>query len=232
MAKKKIPATGQTHGRMAIRDRFADIKHHIPDENPVIVDGGAFVGFTIEKFLGIFDKPKIHAFEPIPDLAQSLNQKYSTRGVHIYQAALGSKNERIPFNIVNAAQSSSVLQPGHWVRKYHGEKMDIRETIEVESVRLDTIMKRKKIDILKLDLQGFELEALKGAGRKLYYIRLITVEVEFVELYEGQPLFSQIESFLRNHRFRLFNLYELWTHPDGQLTAGDAVFLNNRYFKF
>jgi hypothetical protein len=59
---------------------------------------------------------------------------------------------------------------------------------------------------------------------------VITTEVEFVPLYEGQPLFGDIDVFLRQHGFKLLNLYDLWTQEDGQLTAGDAVYLNTRYF--
>ena len=60
--------------------------------------------------------------------------------------------------------------------------------------------------------------------------QVITTEIEFVSLYDGQPLFGDIDVFLRAHGFRLLNLYELYTHPDGKLTAGDAIYLNNNYF--
>jgi hypothetical protein len=97
-------------------------------------------------------------------------------------------------------------------------------------VRLDSVFDQE-IDILKLDLQGYELEALRGATTLLPRVKTITVEVEFVPLYNGQPLFGDVDVCLRQAGFRLLNLYELWTQPDGQLTAGDAVYLNTRYFE-
>lgn len=215
---------------MAVRDRFEDIRHHINCDNPVVVDGGAYIGHTINIFLKMYAKPLIFAFEPVPQLADALKTNHPSPDVHIYENALGAVNQQIQFHVLKALQSSSILPPGDWVRKYHEEKMDIRQTIEVEMVRLDSILPVKSIDIFKLDLQGYELEALKGAEHLLPHIKVITTEVEFVPLYLNQPLFSDIESFLRAHDFRLLNLYELWTHPDGQLTAGDAVFLNNHFF--
>ena len=109
--------------------------------------------------------------------------------------------------------------------------MEIRQVVEVLQVRLEDTMKDSgEIDLLKLDLQGYELEALKGCGSLLERIKIITTEIEFVALYDNQPLFGDIDVFLRAHGFRLLNLYELYTHPDGQLTAGDAVYLNSKYF--
>jgi len=101
----------------------------------------------------------------------------------------------------------------------------------VEMVRLADILPDTSIDIFKLDIQGYELEALRGANHLLKEIPLVFTEVEFIPLYQNQPLFSDLEQFLRSCGFRLYNLYELWTHPDGQLTAGDALFINHRFYK-
>ncbi|MDX2426946.1 MAG: FkbM family methyltransferase [Cycloclasticus sp.] len=87
-----------------------------------------------------------------------------------------------------------------------------------------------EVDLLKLGLQGYELVALKGCGKLLESIKIIAIEIEFIPLYDGQPLFGDIDVYLRAQGFRMLNLYELYTHPDGQLTAGDAVYLNSKYF--
>lgn len=103
--------------------------------------------------------------------------------------------------------------------------------VEVQQVRLEDVMKGcHEIDFLKLDLQGYELEALNGCGKLLERIKIITIEIEFIPLYDGQPLFGDIDVYLRAQGFRMLNLYELYTHLDGQLTAGDAVYLNRKYF--
>jgi FkbM family methyltransferase len=215
---------------MAIRYRFKDIKERIKTEFPLIIDGGANNGSTTAFFLKQYKNPTIHAFEPIPELAKAINDTYlSNERVIVHNKALGSENKRVLFNVVNNIVSSSILTPTDINRVYHGSKIDISRTIEVDQVRLDEVLS-KDIDILKIDLQGYELEALKGCERLFSRIKAITTEIEFVSLYEEQPLFSDIDIFLRGKGFKLLNLYELYTHPDGQLTSGDAVYLNAQFY--
>jgi FkbM family methyltransferase len=226
------PKQNRTSGRMANRDRYADIKTRLSTESPIIIDGGANNGSTTDFFLRQYRLPVVHTFEAIPDLVETLKQKYAKcRNVTVYGVAIGAETKTVSFNIVNNLVSSSVLKPSALNRKIHGEKMDVCRVVEVKQIRLEDVMKDdQEIDLLKLDLQGYELEALKGCGRLLEHIKIITVEIEFASLYEDQPLFGDIDVFLRSNGFRLFNLYELYTQPDGQLTAGDAVYLNSNYF--
>lgn len=227
---KKQKAKSQ-HGVMAKRNRFKDIKAILQNPNPVIVDGGANRGNIINIFLRQYAEPTIYAFEPIPAFAQALQEKYADKEkVHIFQKALGSEPSTVAFNILNAQNSSSIFSPGEWNHKYHGDRMAVAEVANVELVRLDQALPVDAVDILKLDLQGYELQALKGAGQLLERVKVIVTEVEFVPLYENQPLFGDIDVFLRQAGFRLLNLYDLYTHPDGQLTSGDAVYLNVRNF--
>ena len=231
--QKTNSSTPESHGVMAVRNRFEDIKNLIQKDDPIIVDGGANKGNMIDIFIAQYRAPIIYAFEPIPDLVKKLKEKYrSMENIHVYQKALGSSNSTIPFNILNYQNASSVFKPGRWNYKYHQEKMNVEETIQVEQVRLDDVLKGKAVDIIKLDLQGYELEALKGMENLLDNIKIIDTEIEFVHMWENQPLFADIDICLRKHGFRLLNLYELWTHHDGQLSAGDAVYLNNRFFDF
>ncbi len=222
----------QPFGRMAVRDRYVDIKARLMTESPIIIDGGANNGSTTGYFLQQYRSPVIHAFEPIPELVETLKKRFAERGnVTVHGVVMGAEAKTVSFNVLNNLVSSSVLNPSALNMGIHGEKMDIRQVVEVPQVRLEDVMlEGREIDLLKLDLQGYELEALKGCGSLLKRIKIITTEIEFVSLYEGQPLFGDIDVYLRSNGFRLLNLYELFTHPDGQLTAGDAVYLNTRYF--
>jgi len=220
-------------GRMAVRDRYEDIKTMLNSESPIIVDGGGNNGSTTDYFLRQYKEPIIHIFEPIPGLVEQLNNKYkNNKNVNVHGAALGARTEIINFNIVDNLVSSSVLKPSELNQNIHGKNMDIVQEVRVPQVRLDDSMKGvREIDLLKLDLQGFELEALKGCGNLLDHVKIISTEVEFVPLYDNQPLFGDIDTYIRSKGFRLFNLYDLYTQSDGQLTAGDAVYLNSRYFE-
>ncbi|HEX3052641.1 MAG TPA: FkbM family methyltransferase [Aggregatilineaceae bacterium] len=219
------------NGKMAVRDRFAELRHYITTASPVIIDGGAHRGGSILEFLKGYPSATIHSFEPNPHIVAHLQTQFGTNSnIIIHDQALGAENKMIPFKILKHDGASSILPPSSILVHYHGSKMDVTETVEVPLVRMDSVLDQE-IDILKLDLQGYELEALRGATNLLPRIKAITIEVEFVPLYDGQPLYGDIDVFLRAAGFRLLNLYELWTHPDGQLTSGDAVYLNTRYFE-
>jgi FkbM family methyltransferase len=220
-----------SYGKMAVRDRLGEIKSRITSHQPLIIDGGANLGSVTDALLGYYPSAAIHAFEPIPQLADALRVKYAhCPHIVVHAKALGAEPKTLTFHQLNNIDSSSFLTPSAIQKKYHGQKVAISNELAVEQVRLDDMVDGD-IDILKLDLQGYELEALKGAERSLPSTKLILIEVEFVPLYENQPLFGDIDVFLRERGFFLLNLYELWTHPDGQLTSGDAIYLNTRYFK-
>lgn len=230
-AGRSSAGEGRPFGRMAVRSRFDDIKVRLATESPVIIDGGANCGAMTELFLKQYQSPTIHAFEPIPEFIELLKQKFAGRSnVTIHGAAIGAEVKAVSFNITKYRSSSSVLQPSALNKGIHGEKMDIGQVVEVQQVRLDKVIQDYPvIDLLKLDLQGYEMEALKGCGVFFGRTKVITTEIEFVPLYDGQPLFGDIDVFLRSQGFRLLNLYELYTQPDGQLTAGDAVYVNEQY---
>ena len=167
---------------MAVRDRYIDIKARLMTESPTIIDGGANNGSTTDYFLRHYKAPVIHAFEPIPELVVTLKQKFAKQGsVTTHGAAIGAKAKTVSFNVLNNLVSSSVLNPSALNKRIHGEKMDVRQVVEVPQVRLEHVMQNlPEIDLLKLDLQGYELEALKGCGSLLERIKIITTEIEFV----------------------------------------------------
>lgn len=222
----------RTYGKMAVRNRFADIKEKLSTESPFIVDGGANVGEMTAEFLSQYHSPVIHAFEPIPELVSQLKTRFvDLQNVIIHGVALGAETKTVSFNVLNYMGSSSAFSPSAILKGYHGKKMDVNEVVDVPQLRLEEALDPEcTVDLLKLDLQGYELEALKGCGKLLERIKIITIEIEFIPLYDGQPLFGDIDVYLRAQGFRMLNLYELYTHPDGQLTAGDAVYLNRKYF--
>jgi predicted kinase len=118
-----------------------------------------------------------------------------------------------------------------------GEVEAIRE---IETVRLDDVAEAAGVELLKLDIQGAELLALRNAPRRLADALILHVEVEFIPLYVDQPLFSEVESFLRQsgfqfHRFldqniRIFSpmlMYDYLYGSMSQLLAADAIFVKD-----
>ena len=84
--------------------------------------------------------------------------------------------------------------------------------------------------ILKFDIQGYELEALRGADRMLKGDGplLIYTEVLFAPLYVNCVQFVELAAFLQQYGYSLYNLYSLSHSPEGQLEYGDALFVSKR----
>jgi hypothetical protein len=116
--------------------------------------------------------------------------------------------------------------------RYFSPQAVTRSTISVPTVSIDEFCVKHNVaapDILKLDIQGMELEALRGAEETLKSggVSLIFAEVTFVPHYEGGVLFDELSAHLRGRGYTLFNIYEMHTADVGQLRFGDAIFIAN-----
>lgn len=222
----------KSSGYCAVRSLTNDLFNLIKKEDPVIIDGGANYGEFAESCLAKYRNPTIYCFEANVALADLLANKFKNRqNVHIIMKALGSKVGPVQFNISKNLPSSSFLERTEQNKQYH-ESINETETVtDVDMIKLEDMKDQlKTIDLLKLDVEGYELEVLKGAEGILPNIRVIMLETWFSDGYKNAPYFSDIEQYLRNHNFKLLNLYNSYTHPDMQLTTADAVFVNRDFF--
>ncbi len=228
---RTLPVAPGAFGRMARRDPYDDLAALIEEPRPTLIDGGAHRGHTVAELRARFPEALIHAFEPIPALARAVRARFvGDPRLVVHQAALAAEDGLLAFHVLAQDATSSVFPPSDLARRYQGGNVELRERLEVLALRLDRAVPGP-IDAVKLDLQGYELEALRGLGARLAEVRAILTEVELAPLYDGQPLFADVDAFLRAQGFRLFHLYELWSHPDGQVTAGDALYVNERFFR-
>jgi FkbM family methyltransferase len=121
-----------------------------------------------------------------------------------------------------------------------GGNFTVTDVQEVQTRRLDDLEECPAPDYLKIDVQGAELDVLRGATRALAGVVVLELEVEFVPLYAGQPLFGDIQVFLREHGFllhkfldvagRCFRPLQLGSNPFAamsQVLWADAVFVRD-----
>jgi len=129
-------------------------------------------------------------------------------------------------HITEADDSSSLLPVSDLqVATFPGTR--VVEQLRVETHRLDTLVASSDLDrptLLKIDVQGTELDVLTGATGLLGDVDTILVECSFVELYTGQALADAVLSFLHRHDFRLVQI--LWPTLDrgGAVLQADMVF--------
>jgi len=117
---------------------------------------------------------------------------------------------------------------------------NVIEKRKVKTHRLEEIKGINKIDAIKLDTQGSELDILKGFEKKIKEVLIIESEVEFIELYKNQPLFSDLQKFLKKNNFILHKLIDIegrpfrpWVvnnnpaFPMSQLLSAEAIFIKD-----
>ena len=162
------------------------------------------------------------------------NQSKYFKTYQILPHALSNKFSRLKFNLCKKPQVSSLYQPNFpFLDKFPDPKrFEIEETVSVDCIPLDSIG-LPRIDFLKIDIQGAENDVLKGATSTLDSILGLELEVEFLELYKGQPLFGDICKTLSEHNIEFMDFVSLarWERKAhnlyGQCIFGDALFLRS-----
>lgn len=199
----------------------------------VIFDVGASVGPIVRKYKELFPQSHIHAFEPLPDFFEQLIEytKPLSADVSYNNYGLYSSIGNVTFYNTESEVSSSILPPnnsGTWVDNHIVES----KKLTIKTNTLDNYCAENNldhIDILKMDIQGSELEVLKGAENLLMKkkIELIYCEIWFIQSYKNQPMFGEIAAYLEKFGYRIFGLYN--THYDmslnGKCLWGDAIFV-------
>jgi FkbM family methyltransferase len=174
----------------------------------VIYDLGANVGTWTALARAVFPSAVVHAFEPLPQHFAGFEQR--TRGwdgVVLHRVALGACPGFADMDVTSYSDAASLLPLAPASTEYFGLTSGVR--VRVPVARLDDWRGERSLpqpDLLKLDLQGYELEALRGAEATLPGVRYVLTEVSFVELYRGQPLFTEVVAFLAHRGFHLTGL--------------------------
>ena len=183
---------------------------------------------------------KVIGFEPIPEECAKLNE-LARPGDRYLPYAVGDGTTRT-FHLCSTNMTSSLYRPNDALLDRFSllsELVQVLKTFPIETHRLDDIPEVRGADYLKLDVQGAELDVIRGGTEILRDVLVIETEVEFVPLYEGQPLFAEVDQALRAagflfHRFvglqgRTFRPFAAKkpTPTRGQLLYGDAVYVKS-----
>jgi FkbM family methyltransferase len=138
-----------------------------------------------------------------PEYEKNLRNKVGDDIVII--SGIGNVNEIKKFNVANNGQSSSFLEFGTHTQEH--PNIYFEKTIDIEINRMCNIINNYSINMdlynyLSLDIQGYELEALKGFDSYLKKIDFIYCEVNEKELYVGCPKVSELDDYLTFYGFQ------------------------------
>jgi FkbM family methyltransferase len=177
---------------------------------PLRVDGILDVGanrgqFTLACRLAQPGVPVV-AFEPIPKEAATFRNVHGARReVVLLETALGETKGEATLHLSKSADSSSLLPIGKKQTELFENTVEVG-TLTVPVQRLDDLGEYwvgRTRQLLKLDVQGFELNVLRGAVETLKTCAYVYAECSEVALYDGQALRVEVEAFLKANGFTL-----------------------------
>lgn len=153
-------------------------------------------------------RANIFGFEPNVEECERLNREYGEP--HRFFPYFVGDGRAATFYETNWRPTGSLYEPNTpLLEKFQNlaEVVTLVAKHSVRTVRIDDVDEIAEIDFVKIDVQGGELGVFQNAFRVLSGALLVQTEVEFVELYKGQPLFADVDVFLRGagFQFHAFN---------------------------
>src|SRR5580658_1266628 len=150
---------------------------------------------------------RIFGFEPNMQACEHLNHKYGDPH-RFFPFFIGNGGPAI-FHETNWGPTGSLYEPNSRLLEKFQNLAEVTTPVATHAVnttRLDDIDEISDVDFIKIDVQGSELVVFENASRSLSSALLIQTEVLFVELYKGQPMFADVDTFLRANGFQFHTL--------------------------
>lgn len=186
----------------------------------------------------------IYGFDADADACEVANADLNRRQVNWTEQhiplALGNSIGESTLYVTHSPMCSSLYPPNEPLMSRFKDLVELAGldfTMDLETTTLDQFCRQTQvetIDFLQVDVQGADLQVLQGAAEMLNTVLGIQIEVEFSPLYLDQPLFADVDTYLRSRDFSLFDLHTARrirrqspiasaVHP-GQLLWGDAFY--------
>jgi len=191
-----------------------------------IIDVGANHGQWSAAARRFLSPTVLHVFEPLPRAFNELENTFSgVDGVSLHHCALSNRDGSAEFHVTRNDDCSSLLPPLDEMKAYYGNVIAADEVIQVETRRLDDVDLPEKIDLMKIDVQGAELDVIDGATRVLSRTRVVMIEANFRPHYAGGSTFDAVHARLTSLGFVLHRYGRGFSSRDEMLWM-DAVYLH------
>lgn len=191
-----------------------------------ILNLGCRDGCEAIQFSTIFPNAKIISVEANPNQIETIKSNIKDYpNIQIFNFGASDEDAELDFNVsstVNIGNSSFLKINGNYDNY---ERMAFHTPIKVKTKRLDKFLEEQqipKIDILFMDIQGFEGKAIKGLGDYIRNIKILYSEITYKEMYKDQILFDKFDYYMLYNGFQC--IYRDYKHGD---FWGDSIYLNS-----
>jgi FkbM family methyltransferase len=203
----------------------------LPGKDFVILDIGGGIGASVNLYNKFFPGNRIIVFEPILENYNAIISKFRDfPNIEVYNLAAGNENSKEQINVANRITSSSILPlAADPESTFYNEKSLGKNRIEsIEIVRLDDFLAKihDKTGIMKIDVQGYEMNVLKGAELVLKGTNIVVLEVTNHNVYAGSPKYFDIDTFMRDHDFTLYDIIPS-VLDRGKSKEWDVIYISN-----
>ena len=227
-------------------ENFDEIIKRFVSSNPVIFDVGANKGQSIDRFKNRFENATIHSFEPIESEFQIIKKKFfGKENIILNNIALGEKQETKKLNVTAGTGNSSfnkINPETKWLqtRSKQFNTSESEYVTRIENVKIETLddyCKKnniEKIDLLKIDTQGYEDKVLQGSLESLKNnkIGIIITEIMFDDVYDKSFCFSDLEKYLIPNNFRMVGVDMANNNIfSGLVFCADVMYFNYTHHK-
>ena len=193
-----------------------------------VLDVGANTGQFATIINTILPESFIYSFEPLQQCFTSLQQNTKRiENIKCFRFALGHEQAEVMMHANEFSPSSSILEMADLHKNaFPYTKNSTNEPVEVRT--LDSVLPQLELQknvLAKIDVQGYELDVLRGASEALRLIDTLIIETSYYELYASQPLFDDVYSFMAKNGF-IFrgNFDQVKSAANGEVLQGDAIF--------
>lgn len=191
----------------------------------IIFDVGANRGDWTKEARYYFQSAEFHCFEPTPDTFSMLKTNLKKfEGIHFHNIGLGEKKEQKEFYLFSTDGLNSFILGDRGNSESKFEQMITVNVFDLDNFCTDN--KIREIDLLKVDVEGAELDVLMGAKNLIssLAIRFIFVECEFHKTVDPHGNFFELHAFLSKHGYRFVTIYTEAANSEFGFIWGSALF--------
>lgn len=197
-------------------DLDLNIKQIQDSQKPIIFDCGAKQGQSVKRFKKLYPNSEIHCFEPVKNSIKKIQENYKNdNSIILNNCGVGDVNEKKVFNEyedrIGTSSFREIKKDTAWaINKFKNAEMEPKK-YEVNIITLDKYCSENninQINIMKIDVQGYETNVLEGAKNLLKFskIDLIEMELHHENLYNFENSYYELEKYLIPNNYRLFSV--------------------------